>query len=124
MEIVHWYTPTELAKRMGFYHSCQALGSMMSGALQVAITNTLEGHSGLAGWRWLFVINAVITVVWGVLGFFMIPDLPNRPNPRAFWFRQEHADMAMERLARHGRAEPKRMTFAGVKYVSPSLLPK
>lgn len=48
---VHWYTPTELAKRMGFYHSCQAVGSMMSGALQVAVINTLEGKNGLAGWR-------------------------------------------------------------------------
>ncbi|TVY45354.1 Pantothenate transporter [Lachnellula subtilissima] len=112
---MHWYTPLELAKRMGFYHSCQAVGSMMSGALQVAITNTLDGSTGLAGWRWLFVINAIITVVWGVLGFFMIPDLPNNPNPRAFWFTKEHAAMAMERLERHNRAEPKRMTWVGVK---------
>lgn len=42
----------ELAKRMGFYHSCQALGSMMSGALQAAIMDTLDGHTGLAGWRY------------------------------------------------------------------------
>ncbi len=48
---VLWYTPLELAKRMGFYHSCQAIGSMMSGAIQAAISTTLEGHSGLAGWR-------------------------------------------------------------------------
>lgn len=112
---MHWYTPTELAKRMGFYHSCQAVGGMMSGALQVAITNTLDGTHGLAGWRWLFVINAIITVIWGFFGFFMIPDLPNRPNPRSFWFTKEHAAMAMERLERHNRAEPKKMTWAGVK---------
>ncbi|KAE8444737.1 hypothetical protein EG329_014297 [Mollisiaceae sp. DMI_Dod_QoI] len=112
---MHWYTPTELAKRMGFYHSCQAVGGMMSGALQVAITNTLDGAHGLAGWRWLFVINAIITVIWGFLGFFMIPDLPNRPNPRSFWFTKEHARMAMERLERHNRAEPKKMTWAGVR---------
>jgi sugar phosphate permease len=66
---MHWYTPTELAKRMGFYHSCQAIGTMMSGALQAAIMSTLDGHHGLAGWRWLFVINAIITVIWGSLGF-------------------------------------------------------
>ncbi|KAL3419931.1 major facilitator superfamily transporter [Phlyctema vagabunda] len=112
---MHWYTPTELAKRMGFYHSCQAIGSMMSGALQVAITETLEGSAGLAGWRWLFVINAIITVVWGFLGFFMIPDLPNKPNPRAFWFTEEHAKLSMERLSRHNRAEPKKMTWAGIR---------
>lgn len=81
---------------------------MMSGALQAAITKTLNGRSGLAGWRWLFVINAVITVVLGFAGFFMIPDLPNKPNPRAVWFRNIHAEVSMERLARHGRAEPKK----------------
>jgi sugar phosphate permease len=100
---------------MGFYHSCQAVGQMMSGALQAAITNTLAGHHGLAGWRWLFIINAIITVVWGFAGFFMIPDLPNNPNPRAWWFRKIDAELSMERLARNGRAEPKKMSWAGVK---------
>ncbi|KAJ5488591.1 hypothetical protein N7539_003481 [Penicillium diatomitis] len=113
--LMYWYTPTELAKRMGFYHSCQAVGQMMSGAMQAAISETLNGHRGLAGWRWLFVINAIITVIWGFAGFFMIPDLPNNPNPRAFWFRKVHAELSMDRLARHGRAEPKKMTWAGVK---------
>ncbi|KAJ5102257.1 hypothetical protein NUU61_004479 [Penicillium alfredii] len=112
---MYWYTPTELAKRMGFYHSCQAVGQMMSGALQAAISDTLDGHGGLAGWRWLFVINAIITVVWGFAGFFMIPDLPNRPNPRSFWFTKAHAELSMERLARTGRAEPKKMSWAGVR---------
>ncbi|KAK9802424.1 putative Major facilitator superfamily transporter [Seiridium cardinale] len=112
---MHWYTPSELAKRMGFYHSCQAIGSMMSGALQVAVINTLHGTHGLAGWRWLFVINAIMTVVVGLLGFFLLPDLPNNVNPRAFWFKEGHAKLAMERLDRHGRAEPKRMTWAGAK---------
>lgn len=131
--IVYWYTPTELgispthnpslvhnpltppAKRMGFYHSCQAVGQMMSGALQATISDTLHGHSGVAGWRWLFIINAIITITWGCLGFTMIPDLPNNPNPRAFWFRQVHAELSMDRLIRNGRAEPQKMTWAGVK---------
>ena len=113
---MHWYTPGELAKRMGFYHSCQAVGYMLSGALQAAIMRTMHGHSGLAGWRWLFVVNAIITVIWGSLGFFMLPDLPNRPNPRAFWFKkQQDGEIAMERLARHNRAEPRRVTWAGAK---------
>ncbi|KAH8674233.1 major facilitator superfamily transporter [Xylariales sp. PMI_506] len=112
---MHWYTPSELAKRMGFYHSCQAIGSMMSGALQVAITDTLDQSHGLAGWRWLFVVNAIMTVVVGICGFFLLPDLPNHVNPRAFWFKKGHAQLAMERLERYGRAEPKKMTWAGAK---------
>ncbi|KAI0378174.1 putative allantoate permease [Hypomontagnella monticulosa] len=112
---MHWYTPSELAKRMGFYHSCQAVGSMMSGALQVAIIETLRDANGIAGWRWLFIINGIMTVAVGALGFFMLPDLPNRVNPRAFWFKKGHARIAMERLERHGRAEPKKMTWAGAR---------
>ena len=67
----------------------------MSGALQAAITKTLDGRSGLAGWRWLFVINAIMTVVWGFAGFAMIPDLPNKPNPRAVWFKKTHAELSI-----------------------------
>ncbi|KAG7087668.1 hypothetical protein E1B28_013616 [Marasmius oreades] len=48
---MHWYTPTELAKRMGFYHSCQAVGAMMANALQTAVHQTLDGRHGLPGWR-------------------------------------------------------------------------
>lgn len=108
---------------MGFYHSCQALGSMLSGALQVAVINTLEGSHGLAGWRWLFVINAIMTVVVGLLGFFLLPDVPGNINPRAFWFKKEHAKLAMDRLDRYGRTSSKKMTWAGAKYVFfPTLL--
>jgi MFS family permease len=49
--LMHWYTPTEIAKRMGFYQSCQAIGAMMAGALQASIYTTLNGVGGLAGWR-------------------------------------------------------------------------
>ncbi|KAK6069316.1 pantothenate transporter [Seiridium cupressi] len=56
-----------------------------------------------------------MTVIVGLLGFFLLPDLPNNVNPRAFWFKEGHAKLAMERLDRHGRAEPKRMTWAGAK---------
>jgi MFS family permease len=63
--LMHWYTPMELAKRMGFYQSCQTLGYMMSGALQAAIIATLEGR-GLSGWRWLFVISKSYQIPWRV----------------------------------------------------------
>jgi hypothetical protein len=56
-----------------------------------------------------------MTVVWGILGFFMLPDVPNNPNPRAFWFKKIDQELAMERLARHGRAEPKKLSWTGTK---------
>lgn len=112
---MYWYTPTELAKRMGFYHSCQAIGSMMSGAISTAILDTVDGAQGIAGWRWLFIINCAMTIVVGLAGFFMLPDYPHNPNPRAFWFTATHARTARERLEREGRADAKRITWAAAK---------
>ncbi|KAH6889626.1 major facilitator superfamily domain-containing protein [Thelonectria olida] len=117
--LMYWYTPSELAKRMGFYHSARAVGGMMSGALQVAILNTLNSKSGLEGWRWLFVINAVMTVIIGFFGFVMLPDTPNSPNPWArWWFTKDHERIALERLSRHGRSESKKITWAAAKRAS------
>ncbi|KAF4455571.1 major facilitator superfamily transporter [Fusarium albosuccineum] len=114
--LMYWYTPSELAKRMGFYHSARAVGGMMSGALQVAILNTLHGRNGLPGWRWLFIINAIMTIVLGFFGFVMLPDTPNRPNPWAeWWFRENHRSIAVKRLERCGRAESKKITWAASK---------
>ncbi|KAM3515845.1 hypothetical protein MY11210_000616 [Beauveria gryllotalpidicola] len=110
-----WYTPTEMAKRIGFYHSCQSVGQMLSGALQAAIINSLSGKSGLAGWRWLFVVNAIITVSWGFAGYFMIPDMPNKPNPWSFWFKRVHSQLALGRLARTNRVDAKPISWSGAR---------
>lgn len=115
---MYWYTPSELAKRIAYYQSCQAIGAMLSGALQTAMLNTLDGTHGIAGWRWLFIVNAIMTVVVGLTGFFMLPDYPSSPNPRAFWFSAEHARMAQERLERHGRSHAKKITWAAAKRTS------
>lgn len=113
--LMYWYTPAEMAKRMGFYHSCQALGSMVSGALSTAILNTVDGARGIAGWRWLFVINCAMTVVIALAGFVMLPDYPHDPNPRAVWFTPAHARLAQNRLAREGRADAKKITWPAAK---------
>ncbi|KAF5366767.1 hypothetical protein D9758_006492 [Tetrapyrgos nigripes] len=112
---MHWYTPTELAKRMGFYHSCQAIGGMMANALQTAMHEGLDGAQGLAGWRWMFIINAIITVVFAFAGFVCIPDYPNKPNPMAFWFSKADAQLAMDRLSRNNRTEPSPVNWVSAK---------
>ncbi|WRT70479.1 uncharacterized protein IL334_007477 [Kwoniella shivajii] len=109
--LVTWYTPTEMAKRIGFYHSCQAFGGMMSGAMQTAIHESLEGRSGIAGWQWTFIINCIMTIIVALAGPFMIPDFPNNPNPRAFWLNDSDMEIARERLARYTRESPNPINF-------------
>jgi MFS family permease len=68
-----WYTPRELAKRIGFYHSCQSIGSMVSGGLTAAVASSMHNYMGLASWRWLFIVNAIMTIFLGFFGFVSSP---------------------------------------------------
>lgn len=115
MLLMSWYTPREIAFRIGFYHSCQSIGNMLAGALQAAIYTNLNGVNGIAGWRWMFIIDGIITMILSLVGFMLLPDFPSKPNPRAFWLRPRHIAIACERTNRFRRSDNKKFTLSTIK---------
>ncbi|OCF78525.1 hypothetical protein I204_00465 [Kwoniella mangroviensis CBS 8886] len=103
-----WFTPSELALRISFYHSSQWMGSMLAGGLQATIYEGLDGKSGIRGWRWMFLIDGTMTIIVAGLGFVLIPDYPSNPNPRAFWLKDRHVKLAQDRSLRYRRADNKK----------------
>ncbi|KAH6957870.1 major facilitator superfamily domain-containing protein [Ilyonectria sp. MPI-CAGE-AT-0026] len=75
-----WYRSDEIGRRGGFFYIGLTLGTMTASLLQGAATEYLDGVNGLAGWRWAFIINAVITLPLAFLGYFIWPGTPNKPN--------------------------------------------
>ncbi|KPM41872.1 putative transporter SEO1 [Neonectria ditissima] len=75
-----WYRSDEIGRRGGFFYIGLTLGTMTASLLQGAATQYLHGVNGLAGWRWAFIINAVITLPLAFLGYFIWPGTPARPN--------------------------------------------
>jgi ACS family pantothenate transporter-like MFS transporter len=65
-----------------------SLGQMFSGFLQAAAYKNLSGVHGLAGWRWLFIIDAIITLPIAALGFFFFPNLPQN-GKKTWWLSDE-----------------------------------
>jgi MFS family permease len=57
-----WYTRAELAHRIAWFYSGSSLANMFGGLLGAGILGNLNGSHGIAGWRWLFIIEGVITV--------------------------------------------------------------
>jgi len=115
MLLMSWYTPREIAFRIGFYHSCQSIGNMLAGGLQAAIYTNLNGHNGIAGWRWMFIIDGILTMIYALAGFFLIPDFPSKVNPWAPWLNARHVELARERTGRFFRSENKKFTWATIK---------
>ncbi|KAL0579293.1 hypothetical protein V5O48_002691 [Marasmius crinis-equi] len=83
-----------------------------NGYLQAAVHTGLNGVHGFSGWQWLFIIDGVISFPIAIAGFFMIPDVPERVNPRSRWYlRDQDVDMAQQRVKRFNRAPTKGLEF-------------
>ncbi|KAM5356726.1 hypothetical protein ACJ41O_003372 [Fusarium nematophilum] len=57
-----WYKPNEVARRIALFFIASPGGTMFAGYLQAAAYTNLNGVHGLAGWRWLFIIDGIITI--------------------------------------------------------------
>ncbi|KAI9149033.1 MFS transporter PfmaC [Paramyrothecium foliicola] len=77
-----WMRKTEIARRIALFYAAAPLGTMFAGYLQTAAYHGLGGVGGLSGWRWLFIVDAIITIPISFLGFFVFPDVPHRSKPR------------------------------------------
>ncbi|KAK9464873.1 major facilitator superfamily domain-containing protein [Lipomyces arxii] len=104
-----WYKPDELAKRMVLFDISSSLASMISGYIQAGVYTSMNGLHGLAGWRWLFIIDGVISLPIAVMGYFFFPDFPT--TTRAFWLDDENKAYAIARMDDVGRAPPRRTTI-------------
>lgn len=52
-----WYKPEEVFKRTGVWFVSNNIAVMFGGYLQAAAYKNLNGVGGMAGWRWLFIID-------------------------------------------------------------------
>ncbi|KAL4815135.1 major facilitator superfamily domain-containing protein [Aspergillus spinulosporus] len=110
-----WYGPTQLAKRVALFEQSSAIASMFSGYLQAALYTGMNGKSGLKGWQWLFIFDAIISIPIAFWGYFAIPDSPSRT--KAFWLRKKDREYAVQRQARMGRAPSGKLTWKKLRKI-------
>ncbi|KAF4638076.1 hypothetical protein G7Y89_g36 [Cudoniella acicularis] len=87
-----WYTTKEQPLRLEAYYSTIGIATMFSGLIGYAIGNIT---TGLHRWMYIFLIFGAITIAWGIISLFLLPDSPSTSpflNPR------ERA-VAVERVA-------------------------
>lgn len=60
-----FYKGTELATRLAWFWGTQTIASAVSGLMASGLLQ-LRGRAGLEGWKWLFLIDGIITLVVAV----------------------------------------------------------
>ncbi|KAH8900716.1 MFS general substrate transporter [Thozetella sp. PMI_491] len=98
-----WYRGDEIARRGAFFYVGQTVGAMSTGLLTGSIATTFGGRNGLSGWRWMFIFTSVITFPIALLGYFLYPGTPQKPNK--IFLTDDDLKVARSRLRRYGHVD-------------------
>ncbi|KAL5342924.1 major facilitator superfamily domain-containing protein [Aspergillus crustosus] len=71
-----WYKKEEIGKRFSIFFTALCIAGAVSGLLSGAIISGLEGAHGMVGWRWLFLLEGVITIGVAAICKFILLDYP------------------------------------------------
>lgn len=74
------YKREEQAKRVSYLFVCTALSGAFGGLLAYLLLK-MDGVGGYAGWRWVYIIEGIFSVVVAVIVWF---GLPNNPDDAYF----------------------------------------
>ncbi|KFZ02959.1 hypothetical protein V502_11344 [Pseudogymnoascus sp. VKM F-4520 (FW-2644)] len=85
------YQRDEQAKRVSYLFVCAALSGAFGGLLAYVIL-FMDGLGGFEGWRWIYIIEGLFSVVCAVVVFF---GLPNDPGNAYFLSKEQKEYMAI-----------------------------
>ncbi|KAL4894105.1 major facilitator superfamily domain-containing protein [Aspergillus ambiguus] len=89
-----YYRRHELQWRLNVFFSASIIAGAFSGLLAYAINN-MDGVGGYSGWRWIFIIEGLATVVLAVVSKFIIVDWPET----ATFLNEDERALLVRRLA-------------------------
>ena len=95
--ITIWYRWNERALRIACVTAFCNLAGAFGGSIAFGVGHA-NGAAGLEGFRWLFIIEGIITVISSLLLWLFLPDYP----ARAKWLNASDKKFAVDRLKERG----------------------
>jgi len=92
--LTYWFPAAERARAVAFFMTATALTGVIGGPLS-GLLMELDGAFGLRGWQWLFLIEGVPAVIFGVVTLFYLTDRPEQ----ATWLEPTEREWLCARLA-------------------------
>lgn len=111
--LTFWYPAKDTALRIAFFYACGQFSGTISGLLAFTISY-MNGVGGLAGWRWVFILEGIPAVLMGLVTWF---TLPNYPEDSAWLTEEEKRAVIDNRLKTQPSANAKTWSSSEVKAI-------
>ena len=89
-----FYRRDEIQKRIGLLYGAASIAGAFGGLLAAAIEQ-MDGVASLAGWRWIFLLEGLATVVFGFATLWVMPSTPRD----VLTFTEEQKNYYVKRIA-------------------------
>lgn len=96
-----WYCRHEIQLRQALFFSAASVAGAFSGLLAFGIAK-MDGVGGLEGWRWIFILEGLVTVVVALFAFWGLYDFPGT----AGFLTEEEREFVLYRLKFQGQGKP------------------
>ncbi|KXH41133.1 hypothetical protein CSIM01_03339 [Colletotrichum simmondsii] len=89
-----FYTRKEIATRISMLFTANICGTAFAGLIAIGVFQ-MDQVAGLSGWRWLFILQGIISFIVSVSSAFLLPDQPLDTR----WLSEEERKLAQSRGA-------------------------
>ncbi|KAJ5699709.1 hypothetical protein N7536_002722 [Penicillium majusculum] len=111
-----WYPRYELQKRNATFYLIGSMASGFGGVLAYGLMQ-MDGLSGIAGWRWIFIIEGLLTCVLGLGSYILLVDFPEQ-SPKSWKFLNESEASFVIAKIQQDRADASVEPFSMRKYLA------
>lgn len=92
--LTFWYTSTHRAKMIAAFMTAIPLSGVLGGPVSGWVLDSLSSVGGLRGWQWLFIVEAIPSILAGIAAFVFLQDAP----AKAKWLNAEEKALVIQRL--------------------------
>lgn len=92
-----WYTKREMQVRFAFLQSGQVI-ILATGSIVNYGLNKLNGRGGIEGWRYMFLVQGLITILIGTASYFWVVDFPENSHKSLYFLTPEEQVLAVSRI--------------------------
>lgn len=112
-----WYAQEDRSTAVGWLYLAPALGLIIGNPIGGALMQ-LDGLMGLTGWQWMFLLEGLPTVIFGL---FILAKFPDSPRDAA-WLTPEEAAVIERRASGGSPHTPSKEWLSVLKYPTTILM--